>query len=197
MVIHFANRIIYVYDVVEPVHDIDSGIVVGRKSFAVARNWGTQRTASDLQTSGTNSYSTCLQIRNHVRNAIGAIARCNEKAGSIGRHSHHRWTGHAAKRIAHVVALAFIGPEEKNFVFDDGTTNRGSELLQSSGKLGIGSSIEIVAGIRHTVASEAKHCTVKRVASRLQTHIDDSAGFPAKLRRRIFLQVKFLDGIDW
>src|SRR5580693_4815777 len=37
---------------------------------------------------------------------------------------------------------------------------------------------------------------MKRVCPRLQSHIDDSAGLPAKFCRRILLDVEFLDGVN-
>ncbi len=109
------------------------GPIVGREAFAIATNRvrRSKGAACDLKANRTHRISTCVHIRDCIRNAVGTIAS-NEhaSAGVIGKRNRRPSPEQAG--IANRVALAFVTTEVENLVLNDRASGCSAELLQVS-----------------------------------------------------------------
>src|ERR1700683_1127940 len=164
---------------------------IRRETTAVASDWRSQSAASDLQAGGTDRNSACFQVLDRVYQTVRAISRCDKRAARSsrrGRQSNGRRRRNRADVSDHV-SLAFIPTEEKYFISLDGPANGAAELLQVSGLLNLIVGIEIVAGIKRSVAPECECRARQCVRSSFQTNVHDRAWLPAIFGWRIFDQV--------
>ena len=123
-------------------------------------------------------------------------AKPNEQWFPLGRHVHHRRAGHAPVRVAHVVALAFIRAKEKRLVLDQAPPKLPPNCSSVRVSFGFGIGIEIVARVQGSVAAKHECAAVQVVGAGLQSHIHDCSRLPAVFRRRILLQVEFLNRVN-
>ncbi len=158
--------------------------VVEREPFSIARYRRAENAARDVQADLAGRHAVGDQIGNCIGNAAAGA-----EAGIGGGNVHDR-------RIADRVALAFIAAEEKQFILNHRTAGRAAKLFECARCFGGAGDVENVAGIKRGIAAESVSAAVERVGARFQGYIYDRARFPAVLRRGIFDQIEFLNGVD-
>src|SRR5580658_8899462 len=83
-----------------------------------------------------------------------------------------------------MLADAFVGKEEEDFIFLDGAAAVTPELIVFEGSLRRTHVVEIVTGIQRIVAEKLESFTMVFVGARARGDIDDGASIAAILRRK-------------
>src|SRR6266478_9129718 len=129
--IHFTDRIVNSDIVGEPIRDIDALSIVDREARSITRHHATrERATGDIQAGRAGREPSGQEIRDHVLDAIGAVAGSNGQAiTGRGRGGGHEGTSDAAERVSYAIDLPFVSPKEKYLVFDDRAADAPAVLL--------------------------------------------------------------------
>src|SRR6202007_2819662 len=71
-----------------------------------------------------------------------------------------------------------------------------TKLFQGASEFWRRCRVEVVARVQRSIAAEAEGGSMQSVGAGLQGDVDDCAGLPAILCRRVLLDIEFLDGVD-